>query len=171
LAVLRRIDVKEVAFGLFLIALALVAFAATARLSVGTAADMGPGYVPRMLAWVILGFGVVLSITGLLKAATEPLPVPAWRPMLAILAAIGVFAALFATLGLVAACVGSVLVAGAATAPVRWGRLMLLGPALAAFSGLLFVKGLGLPLQLWPSVVAQFWSRLWGQIWVQLGAG
>ena len=64
LAVLRRIDVKEVAFGLFLIALALVAFAATARLNVGTAADMGPGFVPRALAWVILGFGAAFCVTG-----------------------------------------------------------------------------------------------------------
>jgi AcrR family transcriptional regulator len=165
--VLRRIDIKELAFGLFLIALALVAFAATARLNVGTAADMGPGYVPRTLAWVILGFGAAFCITGVLKAAPEPMPPPAWRPMLAILGAIGVFAALFATLGLVAACVGSVLVAGAATGPVPWGRLLLLGPALAAFSGLLFVKGLGLPLLLWPAVVGQIWGRLWAH----LGAG
>jgi Tripartite tricarboxylate transporter TctB family len=159
----RRIDVKDVAFGLFLIALALVAFAATARLSVGTAADMGPGFVPRALAWVILGFGTAFCVTGTLKAP-EPLPVPAWRPLIAILAAIAVFAVLFSTLGLIAACVGSVLAAGAATAPVRWGRLLLFGPALAAFSALLFVKGLGLPFQLWPSFLARYWAHYWPQL-------
>jgi len=165
--VLRRIDVKEVAFGLFLIALALVAFAATARLSVGTAADMGPGFVPRALAWVILGFGATFCVTGALARtlkAIEPLPAPAWRPLIAILAAIAVFAVLFSTLGLMAACVGSVLVAGTATGPVRWGRLVLLGPALAAFSALLFVKGLGLPFQLWPSSLVRFWAQYWPQI-------
>ena len=45
-----RVDVKELAFGLFLIALALVAFGATGSLSIGTAADMGPGFVPRARA-------------------------------------------------------------------------------------------------------------------------
>lgn len=164
---LRRIDVKDVAFGLFLIALALVAFAATARLSVGNAADMGPGFVPRALAWVILGFGAAFCVTGALAGtlrAAEPLPAPAWRPLIAILAAIAVFAMLFSTLGLIAACMGSVLVAGAATRPVRWGRLVLLGPALAAFSALLFVKGLGLPFQLWPPALVEYWARLWAQL-------
>ena len=84
---LHRVDVKELAFGLFLIALALVAFASTRALSVGTAADMGPGFVPRALAWVILGFGAAFCVTSLLKAP-QPLPAPAWRPLAAILAAI-----------------------------------------------------------------------------------
>lgn len=158
---LRQIDVKDVAFGLFLTALALVAFAATAGLDMGTAADMGPGFVPRALTWVVLGLGAVFCVTGALKAASEPLPAPAWRPLIAILAAIGVFAALFSSLGLIAACVGSVLVAGTATGPVRWGRLVLFGPALATFSALLFVKGLGLPLQLWPSFLVQYWAQHW----------
>ena len=157
---LRRGDVKELAFGLFLIALALVAFASTRALSVGTADDMGPGYVPRALAWIILGFGAAFCVTGLLKSA-EPLPDPAWRPLAAILAAIAVFAVLFATLGLVAACIGCVLVAGTAAGPVRWGRLVLFGPILAAFSALLFVKGLGLPFKLWPSFLAPYWPQLW----------
>ena len=61
-----RLDAKELAFGLFLIALALVAFAATRSLAVGSAADMGPGFVPRALAWIILGFGVAFLDTSVL---------------------------------------------------------------------------------------------------------
>jgi hypothetical protein len=144
-----RVDVKELAFGLFLIALALVAFGATGSLSVGTAADMGPGFVPRTLAWGILGFGIVFLVTSFFKAG-EGIPVPAWRPLVMILASIALFVVLFPTLGLIAACVGTVLVAGAATAPVRWPQLMLCGAVVAAFSALLFVKGLGLPFRLWP---------------------
>ena len=45
---------------------------------------------------------------------------PAWRPLVTILASIALFAVLFSTLGLIAACVGAVVVAGAATRPVRW---------------------------------------------------
>jgi hypothetical protein len=155
----RRGDVKELAFGVFLIALAGLAFTATRSLNVGTAADMGPGFVPRVLAWIILGFGVTFCVTALFKSAV-PLPEPAWRPLAAILAAIAVFAVLFATLGLVAACIGSVLVAGTATGPVRWGRLVLFGPLLAAFSSLLFVKGLGLPFKLWPTFLTTYWHQL-----------
>jgi len=121
-----RVDVKELAFGLFLIALALVAFGATGSLSIGTAADMGPGFVPRALAWIILGFGAIFLILSFLKTP-ESVPMPAWRPMVMILASIALFAVLFSTLGLIAACIGTVLVAGAATAPVRWRQLVLCG--------------------------------------------
>ena len=78
---LHRVDVKELAFGLFLIALALVAFGSTGALNVGSAADMGPGFVPRTLAWIILGFGAAFCVTSLLKAP-EPLPEVAWRPLI-----------------------------------------------------------------------------------------
>ena len=158
---LHRVDVKELAFGLFLIALALVSFGSTSTLNVGTAADMGPGFVPRTLAWIILGFGAAFCATSLLKVAPEPLPELAWRPLLAILASIALFAVLFSTLGLVAACIGCVLAAGTATSPVRWGRLLLFGPVLAAFSTLLFVKALGLPFKVWPSFLAPSWTFLW----------
>jgi hypothetical protein len=67
-----------------------------------------------------------------------------------ILASIAVFAVLFGKLGLIAACVGSVVVAGAATSPVRWLQLVTFGVVIAAFSAVLFVKGLGLPFKLWP---------------------
>ena len=71
---LHRVDVKELAFGLFLIALALVAFGSTSALNVGTAADMGPGYVPRTLAWIILGFGATFCVISLLKACQSRFP-------------------------------------------------------------------------------------------------
>jgi hypothetical protein len=144
-----RIDFKDLAFALFLIALALVAFGAMRGLAVGTASDMGPGFVPHALAWIILGFGVGFLVTGFAKARA-PIPLPAWRPLAAILASIALFAVLFAKLGLIAACVGAVVVAGTATAPVRWLQLIAFGIAIAAFSALLFVKGLGLPFRLWP---------------------
>jgi hypothetical protein len=144
-----RVDFKDFAFGTFLIALALIAFGATGSLAIGIAADMGPGFVPRALAWIILGFGVTFLITGLAKARA-PIPAPAWRPLAAILASIALFAVLFAKLGLIAACVGAVVVAGAATSPVRWLQLVAFGVVMAAFSALLFVKGLGLPFRLWP---------------------
>jgi hypothetical protein len=42
------------------------------------------------------------------------------------------------------------VVAGTATSPVRWLQILAFGVAIAAFSALLFVKGLGLPFKLWP---------------------
>lgn len=156
---LRRVDVRELAFGLFLIVLASVAFFSTRTLSIGSAADMGPGFVPRALAWIILGFGLAFCVGSLLKAP-EPLPAVAWRPLAAILASIALFAVLFLHFGLIIACIGAVLAAGAAVKPVRWGQLLLFGPVLAAFSALLFVKALGLPFKVWPTFLAQYFPQL-----------
>jgi Tripartite tricarboxylate transporter TctB family len=144
-----RVDFKDLAFALFLIALALIAFGATGSLAVGTASDMGPGFVPRVLAWIILGFGAGFLAMSFVKTP-GPIPTLAWRPLVTILASIALFAVLFAKLGLVAACVGAVVVAGTATSPVRWLQLLVFGLVIAAFSALLFVKGLGLPFRLWP---------------------
>ena len=69
-----RVDVKELAFGLFLIALALVAFSSTSALNIGTAADMGPAScrVPwRGSSWRSARLS---ASTSLLKSAPEPLP-------------------------------------------------------------------------------------------------
>jgi len=149
MAMRTRGDVPELAFGLFLVALALFGFYATQGLSVGTASDMGPGYVPRALIWTILVSGLAFAVKGYL-ASLMPLPVFAWRPLLAILTAVAVFALCFEWLGLVVAVVAAILVAGMAARPAQPHVLLPFGAGVAAFSALLFVKGLGLPLKLWP---------------------
>jgi len=58
-----RGDRPDIAFGGFLILLAIVALVGTRTLSVGTAAEMGPGYVPRVLAWIVLAFGLTVGAT------------------------------------------------------------------------------------------------------------
>ena len=149
MAMRTRGDVPDLAFGLFLVALALFGFYATQGLSVGTASDMGPGYVPRALIWTILVSGLAFAVKGYL-ASLMPLPVFAWRPLLAILTAVAVFALCFEWLGLVVAVVAAILVAGMAARPAQPHVLLPFGAGVAAFSALLFVKGLGLPLKLWP---------------------
>jgi Tripartite tricarboxylate transporter TctB family len=149
MAMRTRGDVPELAFGLFLVALALFGFYATQGLSVGTASDMGPGYVPRALIWTILVSGLAFAVKGYL-ASLMPLPVFAWRPLLAILTAVAVFALCFEWLGLVVAVMAAILVAGMAARPAQPHVLLPFGAGVAAFSALLFVKGLGLPLKLWP---------------------
>ena len=55
-----RLNVPDIAFAAFLVALGAFAFALSGELTVGTAAAMGPGYVPRGSAahhelWLVLG--------------------------------------------------------------------------------------------------------------------
>jgi putative tricarboxylic transport membrane protein len=144
-----RGNLPDLGFGLFLLGLALLAFYMTQNLNVGTSADMGPGYVPRTLGGIILVCGIGYVAKGLLSAFA-PMPEVSWRPLLAILAAVAVFALSFQTAGLIVAVVGAIVVAGMAQRPMQLHVLVPFGAAVAAFSAALFVKGLGLPLKLWP---------------------
>jgi hypothetical protein len=144
-----RGDLPDLGFGLFLVALAAFGFYAMQTLSIGTAGDMGPGYVPSALAGIILIAGIGYVAKGLLSGFVPIAEVP-WRPLIAILASVAVFAVLLQTAGLIAAVVASIVVAGAAQRPFRPQVLLPFGAAVAAFSALLFVKGLGLPFKLWP---------------------
>ncbi len=87
----RRTDWQDLLFGLFLIAVAGIALAATRTLSGGNAADMGPGYMPRAIAIMLLAFGLWFSIRGIRRPFVGIAPVRL-QPLLAITASVAVFA-------------------------------------------------------------------------------
>ncbi|HEX8662641.1 MAG TPA: tripartite tricarboxylate transporter TctB family protein [Beijerinckiaceae bacterium] len=145
-----RVDIPDLAFGGFLVGLGALAFGLAGELGVGTAAAMGPGYVPRALALLILLYGAVLCVRAAL-AGRRALPGVGWRPLVLILAAVALFAILLPMAGLALTSVAVVLCAGFAAADVRLRENAGLAVALAAFAVALFVKGLGLPIQVWPA--------------------
>lgn len=67
-----------------------------------------------------------------------------------VLASIVFFAFAIRALGLVVTGVGLVAIATVAAPDWRWREATIFGVALVAFAAVLFPKGLGLPLQLWP---------------------
>ncbi|PZN96422.1 MAG: tripartite tricarboxylate transporter TctB family protein [Hyphomicrobiales bacterium] len=146
-------DWRDLLFGLFLVAVAGGALVATRNLNVGNAADMGAGYMPRVVSLSLLAFGLFFCVrgirqTGLTKAlAIEPVQL---RPLLAVLGAVGVFALTAEKFGLAIAAVVTVLIASFAT---REGRLRETVPFALLLSGaavLLFIKVLALPVPVWP---------------------
>lgn len=145
----RRFDQPDLLFGLFLTAVAVVAFVATRRLAMGTVADMGPGYMPRVFAAGLLGFGLFFAGRGLIGPARKLDPVKL-RPLVGILAAVAVFALLVVTAGLALASFVTILTAGFASSETRPLENILFGTALAAAAVMLFVKALSLPVPIWP---------------------
>src|SRR5512134_3837890 len=95
----QRGNAPDIAFGAFLIFLAVVALWETGALSVGSAADMGPGYVPRALAWILMGFGLAFAASGA-RAAYRALPRFDLRSCLMVLLSLAVFAVLLPKGGL-----------------------------------------------------------------------
>jgi hypothetical protein len=145
----RRGNASDIAFGAFLILLAAVALWETRALAVGAASDMGPGYVPRALAWILMGFGAAFAGGGFL-AGRRPLARFDLRSLGFVLGSLAVFALLLPKGGLALATLGTLAASTCAVTDFRWRESALFALVLTALTILLFVYGLGLPLAVWP---------------------
>ena len=147
---------QDLAAGLFLILVAALALIFSASLPVGRLLNMGAGYVPRLLAWTLGGLGVLVAARGFTTdqpAEAGALTEWAWRPLLALTAAILVFAFLLDPAGLVLCVLITVAVSGLAAEGITLRQSLAVGAALATLSAVLFVVGLGMPLRLWPEFI------------------
>ncbi len=142
-------NAPDIAFGAFLIILATVALWETRALAIGTAADMGPGYVPRALAWILMGFGLAFAASGF-RATHRPLPGFDLRSFVMVLLSLAVFALLLPKGGLALATFATMACSTFAVSDFRWRESFVFAVILTAFTVLLFVNGLGLPLAVWP---------------------
>ena len=116
---------------------------------VGSSVRMGPGYLPRIVAWGLVGLGAVAILSGALAGGWR-MPTLAPRPVLAIALAVFAFAATIDRLGLFVAGVIAVLIAGAGDPGLRWRHAVAIALGLAAFCSALFGWALGLSLPVWP---------------------
>lgn len=135
---------------LFLLACAGCAWWFGKELTVGTAFRMGPGYVPRLLTWIILGFGGLL----LLRAFVWPGPaLQRWplRPIVLVLGSMLVFALTIERGGLLAASALTVALAALASPRNRWRGTLILALSLAGAACVLFPWLLQLPLRILPT--------------------
>lgn len=144
-----KINTPDLAFAVFLIALGGLALALASPLSVGTAAAMGPGYVPRGLAVLIMLYGAALGLRALFSGR-EAMPSVELRPLLLIFGAVALFAVLLPIVGLALTSLALVLCAGTAAYDVRFRENAIAAVILAAFAVVLFVMALGLPIPVWP---------------------
>src|SRR5258707_1301906 len=106
-----RINIPDLAFAVFLVALGALAFGLAGSLSVGTAAAMGPGYVPRGLAILIMIYGLALGGRAMFVGAVA-FPSIEWRPLFLILGSVAVFAVLLPIAGLAITSFALVICAG-----------------------------------------------------------
>jgi hypothetical protein len=121
-----------------------------AELRFGSAGNMGPGFFPVILSWIIVAIGVIVGIKAVTIAGPRIEPVQL-RPIVVIIAAILGFGWLIDRLGL--ALTAALLTILAAFAR-RWREVslvetILLAAGLALFSVGLFVYALSQPFPAW----------------------
>ncbi len=149
---LRILMRKDVLSGLVFAGIAILALWLGQNFRIGTAVRMGTGYVPRLVAYALLGLGLLTLVKGLITPEEDdPDAAPiAWRALVAITGSILAFGFALERLGLVVTIlivvgIGSIAVPGQSP----W-RVLAAGVVLAVTSVLVFVYGLSLTMPVWP---------------------
>lgn len=100
---------KDVFAGLFFMGLGALGLFLGADYAFGTAARMGPGFLPRLLCLTLIGVGAVIALVGLVRRGPGQ-EAWDWDPLAWILLAVMAFTATIETLGLaIATAVGALL--------------------------------------------------------------
>lgn len=142
---------KDFWTGVLYIGFAAVALWIGRGYAFGSASRMGPGYFPRVLAGLLIFFGVLALVRGL-RTSAPPIGKVAWRAAAIVLFSMVAFGLLLERAGLLIALV--VLILGSASASPRFRfewRAALLAIGLVVFCVLVFIKGLNLPMPLFGS--------------------
>lgn len=119
-----------------------------ADLDPGTASDMGPGYMPRALAWMILAIAALIGV----KAVTETgrsFGTLNLRPMICVLGGVLFFGLTVEHIGFVIASMLGVFISLFAMSRPRPIYVVAMTLLLPSVMSAVFVLGLGLPFDLW----------------------
>ena len=133
--------------GLAVIAVAVFAYWIARKLPAGAAGGIGPGSLPKALAALLGGLGVVLLLNSFNSES-----VTRWslRGPLFVLGALVVFGLAVRPLGLAVAGPLAIAAAAFGSSEVRWRETLVYGLAMTAFCIGLFKFALGLPIPLAP---------------------
>jgi hypothetical protein len=146
----RKLDLQDILFGGFLILVAGGTLLATRNLQVGTAAEMGPGYMPVAVALILMAFGLWFTAKGLFWGEERGIEPVKLRPLVGILIAVAVFSLLAETAGLVLAAFATVVIAGFAGPEHRFLESVIFSMVMTACAYLLFIRVLSLPIPIFP---------------------
>jgi hypothetical protein len=136
--------------GLAVIAVAAFAFWLARKLPAGAAGGIGPGTLPKGLALLLGGLGVVLLLNSF---NGESLARGSVRGPLFVLGALMLFGLTVRPLGLALAGPILIVAAGFSSSEVRWRETLIYGLAMTVFCVGLFKFALGLPIPLAPWLV------------------
>lgn len=154
---------KDFVSGLMFFALGAAFSLGAFSYNVGSAARMGPGYFPALLGGLLAVLGLVVAASALGRPRPDgSIGRFAWRPLLYIIGANLAFGVLLGgipslgvpAMGLIVATLAAVVIARMAGERFRWAGAVALAAVLTIGSYLVFVLGLNLQFQVWPTFIA-----------------
>ncbi|MBM3571961.1 MAG: tripartite tricarboxylate transporter TctB family protein [Alphaproteobacteria bacterium] len=146
---MRRLDRQDLLAGLMFVAVGLFGWLFARHYPMGTALRMGPGYMPVGLSFILMTIGAIVAIRSICGG---DLPTGIWklRGLIFVVAGVLAFAILIDSLGLVASIVAMTVTAGLASTDSRPVEVAAAAVVMAAAAALIFVRGLQLPINIWP---------------------
>lgn len=123
--------------------------------SFGNSARPGPAYFP-------FGLGIILAVIGalvLFKSLTlethggDPIGPFAWKPLVVVLGSVALFGLLLPLIGMFLTLPVLIVIAALAGDEFHFGEALINAVVLTVGSWLVFIKGLGLVIPLWPSFI------------------
>jgi hypothetical protein len=142
---------QRFASGLIFLAIGAFGMIDGARYRLGSATHMGPGYFPFVVSAVIALLGLASAVTSL--RAAHPKRPAVWHivPLICVLAGIVTFGLLVEHAGLVLAIAAVVVLGCYQRLLSRPWEVLAIGIVLVVMSVALFIHGLGMPWQAFPS--------------------
>jgi hypothetical protein len=144
---LSRLLSKDFLSGVMFIAFGLAALYFGRNLQMGTSVRMGPGYVPHMLAYIMMSLGGIITVVALLTPG-EITEAPKWKPITMVTIGIICFALLFERAGLLPALVVLVLIASLGGEEFKLTEVLGNMVVLAALCVGVFKIGLGMNISI-----------------------
>jgi hypothetical protein len=138
---------KDFLAGLLLTGVGALAMYIALDYPFGSALRMGPGYFPRVLAGILIAFGVFVMLRGL-RTHERVKGIWGWKALAFIVVSLMVFGWTMEHFGLVPALVAMFFLAAFGGHEFRFIEVLILTIVMSAFSVAVFVYGLGLPYPL-----------------------
>ena len=113
----------------------------------GSAMRMGPGYFPTYLGALMMLLGLIIGIKGILGSG-ERITRFVFRPILVLSAGIIIFGILMEKVGFVISLAVLIVLSTLAGKEFKWLEVLILTIGLIVGAILVFIKGIGLPYQL-----------------------
>ena len=145
----KGVGLRDIAAGLFILAIGIAVGIAALELNFGTPQRMGSGFLPFWLG-ILMGLAGILIIVGGLRGGAAFPEFPTIRPLAALICGFAAFALLVGPAGLILAAFSGVLISSFGMKQPHLIQSVIFAAILAGASALLFVVLLEVPINIWP---------------------
>lgn len=138
---------KDFWSGLLLLGFGVAGFYMALDYPFGSALRMGPGYFPRVLAGIMIAFGLFVLIRGI-RSGEKVRGVWGWKPLAYITVSLVLFGWIMDRFGMIPALLVMFFVSALGGHEFKLKEVAILTVAMSVFAVGVFVYGLGLPYRL-----------------------